>query len=167
MGRRLEILQASLAKKTALFDEKLNAHMGDIKSANGQPLNDKRNGAATLDKWDRQNDALRALDASIAKTKIAIEREEAKVAMVASFDLPPPIKALMDSGVLTQWRKHPRFFFVAGVEKARITLMDNGQIGHRYLACIPSQDQYATFRDTFNSLRAQLASQPTTKESHD
>jgi hypothetical protein len=167
MGRRLEILRASLANKTSLFDAKLSAHMDDVKSANGQPINDKKNGVATLDRWNRQNDALRALDASIAKTKSAIEREETKTAMVASVDLPPPIKALVASGVLTQWRKHPRFFFVAGVEKARITLMDNGQIGHRYLACIPSQDQYATFRDTFNSLRAQLASQPTTKESHD
>lgn len=164
MGRRLEILQASLAKKTALFDEKLNAHMGDVKSANGQPLNDKRNGAATLDKWDRQNDALRALDASIAKTKGAIEREAAKIATVEAVDLPEPVKALIGTGVLTQWRKHPRFFFVAGVDKARITLMANGQIGHRYLACIPSQDQYATFRDVFNSLRAQIAAQPTTKE---
>ncbi|MNY60619.1 hypothetical protein D3C86_1971960 [compost metagenome] len=79
--------------------------------------------------------------------------------MVQAVELPAPIKALMGSGVLTQWRKHPRFFFVAGVDKARIALMDDGQIGHRYLSSIPSKDQYAIFRETFNSLRAQLAAQ--------
>lgn len=167
MGSRIEVLKASLAKKTALFDEKLMAHMGDVRSANGQPLNDKANGASTLGKWERQNNSLRALNASIEKTKNAIEREETKIATVDSVALPEPIKALIGSGVLIQWRKHPRFFFVAGVDKARIALMDNGQIGHRYLSGIPSQDQYATFRDVFNSLRAQLAAQPTTKESHD
>lgn len=159
MSRRLEILRVSLAKKTALFDQKLSAHLEAVKAANGQPLNDKRNGAATLGRWERQNDALRALNASIEKTKGAIEREEAKVAMVQAVELPEPIKALMASGALTQWRKHPRFFFVTGVDKARITLMDNGQIGHRYLSSITSKDQYAIFRDTFNSLRAQLAAQ--------
>ncbi|MCP1651658.1 hypothetical protein [Pseudomonas nitroreducens] len=157
MSRRLEILRASLAKKEALFDQKLSAHMESVKAANGQPLNDKRNGSATLEKWDRQNDALRTLDASIDKTKRAIEREEAKIATVQAVALPDCIKALIDSGVLTQWRKHPRFFFVSGVDKARITLMDNGQIGHRYLSSITTKEQYAIFRDTFNTLKAQLS----------
>ncbi|MFY2643749.1 hypothetical protein ACOTDF_19490 [Achromobacter insuavis] len=164
MASRVEVLKASLAKKAALFDEKLMAHMGDVRSANGQPLNDKRNGAATLGKWERQNDSLRALNASIEKTKSAIEREETKIAAVGAVALPEPIKALMASGVLLQWRKHPQFFFVSGVDKARIHLLDNGQVAHRYLSSIPSQDQYATFRDVFNALRARLAAQPTTKE---
>ncbi|EMI4495036.1 hypothetical protein V6599_003989 [Pseudomonas aeruginosa] len=159
MSRRLEILRASLAKKEALFSQKLSAHFEAVKAANGQPLNDKRNGAATLEKWDRQNDALRALDESVAKTLRAIEREEAKIAMVQAVALPGPIKSLIDSGVLTQWRKHPRFFFVTGVDKARIELMDNGQIGHRYLSSITTKEQYAIFRDTFNTLKAQLSDQ--------
>ncbi|HCF4141390.1 TPA: hypothetical protein NIE10_006589 [Pseudomonas aeruginosa] len=159
MSRRLEILRASLTKKEALFSQKLSAHMEAVKAANGQPLNDKRNGSATLEKWDRQNDALRALDDSIAKTLRAIEREEAKIATVQAVALPDAIKALIESGVLTQWRKHPRFFFVSGVDKARIALMYDGQIGHRYLSSITSKDQYAIFRDTFNTLKAKLSTQ--------
>ncbi|HCG0710960.1 TPA: hypothetical protein NJJ37_006847, partial [Pseudomonas aeruginosa] len=98
-------------------------------------------------------------DESVAKTLRAIEREEAKIAMVQAVALPGPIKSLIDSGVLTQWRKHPRFFFVTGVDKARIELIDNGQIGHRYLSSITTKEQYAIFRDTFNTLKAQLSDQ--------
>lgn len=86
MSKRLEILQGSLAKKTALFDQKLQAHMDDVKSANGQPLNDKRNGGKTLGRWDRQNDSLRTLNESIEATKAAIEREKTKIAMVEMID---------------------------------------------------------------------------------
>lgn len=45
---RLEILKNSLAKKQAAFDAAFTEHTDDVKSANGQPLNDKRNGAATF-----------------------------------------------------------------------------------------------------------------------
>lgn len=51
---RLDILKASLEKKQAKFNRKLNEYFSDVKSANGQPLNDKRNGYSTMKRWDRQ-----------------------------------------------------------------------------------------------------------------
>ena len=41
MSNRLEILKGSLAKKEARFDSIISSHFEDVKSANGQPLNDK------------------------------------------------------------------------------------------------------------------------------
>lgn len=157
MSKRLEILQGSLAKKMALFNQKLQAHMDDVKSTNGQPLNDKRNGGKTLGRWDRQNDSLRTLNESIEKTKAAIEREEKKIAIVDMVDLPEPIKALIEAGTISQWRKHPRFFFVKGCDRARIVLLESGTLAHRYVSEIPNQEQYAIFRDVFNPLNRQLA----------
>lgn len=43
---RLKILKSSLKKKEDKLDKKINEHFGDVASANGQPLNDKRNGPA-------------------------------------------------------------------------------------------------------------------------
>ncbi|MFD1121851.1 hypothetical protein ACFQ2T_05000 [Methylophilus flavus] len=154
---RLDILKASLVNKQAQFDAKLQAHMDCVKQAKGQPLNDKRNGQATLSKWDRQNDALRTLNDSIEKTKAAIEKEESKTALIELTEIPEQIKALIDAGTITQWRKHPTYFFVNGVDKARIVLMKNGGIAHKFLSSIPSQEQYAIFRDVFNGLRKELA----------
>ena len=73
-SRRMEILQQSLVKKQAAFDKRLQNHFDDVLSANGQPLNDKRNGQATLNRWERQNDGLRSADKEIEKTQRAIER---------------------------------------------------------------------------------------------
>ena len=66
--KRLQILENSLIKKNDLFDEKLNNHFETVKQANGQPLNDKRNGQATLNKWDRQNESLLNLKENIEKS---------------------------------------------------------------------------------------------------
>lgn len=55
---RLDILKTSLEKKQAKFYEKLNEHFADVRSANGQPLNDKKNGASTMKRWDKQNNVL-------------------------------------------------------------------------------------------------------------
>ena len=154
---RLEILKNSLVKKQAEFDAKLQAHIDTVKQANGQPLNDKRNGQATLSKWEKQNNSLRTLQQSIEKTKEAIDREETKVALVECVQVPEPIKYLIEAGKITQWKKHPTYFFVTGVDKARIVLLDNGNIGHKYLTSIPSQEQYAIFRDVFNGLKKSLA----------
>lgn len=122
MTARLEILERSLGKKKQLFDEKLQNHFDTVKQANGQPLNDKRNGRATLNKWDRQNDSLRNLQESIKKTEEAIRREEGKIyaASRAKETLPSAMLALIESGELIQWRKHPNICFVGGIEKARI-----------------------------------------------
>ena len=54
MTKRLDILKNSLAKKEKEFDAKLQNHFDTVKLANGQPLNDKRNGRATINLWERQ-----------------------------------------------------------------------------------------------------------------
>lgn len=149
---RLNILVNSLTKKEFKFDEKLKDHFQTVAASNGQPLNDKRNGASTLSKWNNQNNALRTLAASIETTKAAIERESAKIASVVGFDVPLFLQADLDSGAITQWRKYPNTFFVAGVAKGRIVLKD-GALFHRYLSMV-SKDEYPTFRDTFNRLNA-------------
>ena len=74
-----EILKNSLVKKEKALDEKFDNHFATVRQANGQPLNDKRNGQATLNKWERQSDSIRTQKASIEKTKRAIEIEEGKV----------------------------------------------------------------------------------------
>ncbi|WP_313327721.1 hypothetical protein [Enterobacter oligotrophicus] len=155
MSRRLEILKASLAKKQTLFDQRLQEHFDTVKEANGQPLNDKRNGRATLNKWDKQSEGLRTLESSIQRTKNAIEKEEMKIALADSVSIPKFMQDAIDAGLITQWRKHPRLFFVNGVKHGRIVLNEEtGTIGYRYLNKI-SKDEYPTFRDVFNNLNQQ------------
>lgn len=155
MAARLEILKASLEKKEARFDAKIQEHFDTVAMANGQPLNDKRNGRATLNKWDKQSDSLRSLKDSIQRTKDAIEREETKIANSSLVSLPPYIKQAIDEGLITQWRKFPRFFFVNGVSGGRIVLDEKtGAIAHRYLSKV-SKEEYPIFRDAFNKLNKQ------------
>jgi len=159
MSKKLEILQQSLTKKQSAFDDKLNAHFETVKEANGQPLNDKRNGRATLAKWERQNDALRSLKEGIETTKKAIDREEDKIANVenANSFIPCEILALVESGELVQWRKHPTTFFVAGVEKARIVWDEKRKVlAHKYVREVTDKDQYSKFAKMFNSLNTSL-----------
>ena len=146
---RLEILQNSLAKKKAEFDLKLQHHFDTVKQANGQPLNDKRCGASTVRKWDKQSDALRTLEESIKKTENAINIEEGKMKDVeASKDEVPEIFfKLVEEGKLTQWRKYPNRFFVVGVEKARF-IWDNKKKGlfTKFTKSIPNEEQATIFR---------------------
>jgi hypothetical protein len=116
MSKKLEILKQSLAKKEQELQRRFDVHFATVKQANGQPLNDKRNGQATLNKWERQNDAIRTAKESIEKTKRAIEFEEGKIKGVEHVNnfIPKEILELVESGVLVQWRKHPHTFFVAG-----------------------------------------------------
>ncbi|BEM10535.1 hypothetical protein SM14VA5_30390 [Serratia marcescens] len=154
-SKRLEILKASLAKKESQFNERLQAHFDTVKLANGQPLNDKRNGQATLSKWDKQSDSLRRLEGSIQRTKDAIEREEMKIATASMVNIPEFMQKAIDDGQITQWRKFPRFFFVNGVKHGRIVLDEkSGTIGHRYLSKV-SKEEYPVFRDVFNKLNKQ------------
>ncbi|WP_151765452.1 hypothetical protein [Acinetobacter soli] len=156
---RLEILKQSLEKKEKMFDLKLNAHFEDVKSVNGQPLNDKRNGHVTLNRWKRQNDSLHSLNEGIQKTKNAIEREESKIANVqaVSAEIPNEILELVECGTLMQWRKHPNFFFVVGVDKARIFWdFKRNVVAHRYISEIKDKEQWAKFRDVYNGLNKVL-----------
>lgn len=156
---RLEILEASLQKKEAKFDEKISAHFASVKEANGQPLNDKRGGQQTIDRWNRQSDSLRTLNQEIEKTKSAIEREKSIVSNVDAFrdSLPPFITEMVASGELIQWRKHPNSFFVPGVEKGRFVWDEKTRkVSHRYISDIPNDGQYRLFARTWNKLRAAM-----------
>ena len=157
MTKRLEVLKASLVKKEAELDRRMQAHFDTVKEANGQPLNDKRNGQATLNKWEKQNDAIRNQQVEIEKTKRAIEFEEGKIAHVGSVSVPSFITDLIDAGEITQWRKYPNRFFVVGVDKARI-VWDNKRkvVAHRYAHLITEQEQRTKFVRLYNGLNSVL-----------
>lgn len=88
----------------------------------------------------------------IQRTKNAIEREEMKIALAASVSIPEFMQQAIDDGLITQWRKYPRFFFVNGVKHGRIVLDEKtGMIAHRYLNKV-SQEEYPIFRDVFNKI---------------
>lgn len=159
MSKRLEILKQSLAKKEQELQRRFDVHFATVKQANGQPLNDKRNGQATLNKWERQNDAIRSAKESIEKTKSAIEYEEGKIKEVDLTNnyIPKQILDLIETGELIQWRKHPHTFFVAGVDKARIVWLEKTkQVAHRYSREIKEQDQKVKFAKIFNQLHGLL-----------
>lgn len=155
---RLDILKNSLAKKEAILDGKFDEHFSCVKSANGQPLNDKRNGQATMNKWERQNDSIRRHLGEIEKTKAAIEKEQYKISDTEAMygKMPKVLTDLIDNGTLAQWRKFPHIMFVSGVDKARIVFNeDTGVISHKYVNQIESKEQYAIFRDVFNNINKQ------------
>jgi hypothetical protein len=163
MNTRLTVLEQSLLKKEAAFDAKLDQHFSSVKATNGQPLNDKRNGAATMRRFESQNDSLRKAKDGIERTKNAIERERDKIAYteLVADTLPQVIKDRLADGTLEKWRKHPTTFFVVGVDKARIVVLDDGKtVAHRYLSSITDPDQRRIFARTFNALRA-LMQKPT------
>lgn len=155
MSKRLEILKNSLAKKEQQLNAKFDEHFATVKQANGQPLNDKRNGQATLNKWERQSDSIRTLQKSIETTKRAIEIEEMKIAQVEHVNgfIPAEILKLVESGDLIQWRKHPHTFFVPGVDKARIVWDEKRKVVcHKFVSAITVQEQRTKFVRTYNPL---------------
>jgi len=157
--KRLHILQESLRKKEAVFDACLRHHMETVAQANGQPLNDKRNGAQMMRLWDRQNETLRTQAAGIEKTRACLEIEQSKINHVAQVnqDIPQPILDLLAAGTLQQWRKYPNRFFVNGVEKGRIIWdMKKKQLMYSFYGQIQEGEQRARFRETYNTLRATL-----------
>jgi len=159
MSRKLDILKQSLIKKEFQLDEKFETHFETVKQANGQPLNDKRNGRATMDKWEKQNNAIRNLKSSIEKTKNAIEIEEGKLANIkyANSYISSEILDLVAKGELNQWRKYPNIFFVNGIKKARI-IWDNKRnlVAHKYFNTIEDKEQRSKFVKLYNSLNAAL-----------
>lgn len=155
MTKRLETLKNSLAKKEVRFNEKLDAHFADVKSANGQPLNDKRNGYATMRRWEKQNDSLHNLNESIEKTKSAIEWEEGTIRGIeeAKKTFPSEIIAMIEEGTLKQWRKHPHILFVEGIEKAWIIWdIKKKTLAHKFSGSIPDKEQYQKFAQVYNKL---------------
>lgn len=159
MSKKLERLKASLEKKNQIFDEKLQNHFDAVAQTNGQPLNDKRNGAATINRLERQNDALRNLKESIEKTRNAIEREEDIECGIdyANETIPQEIMRLVESGELIQWRKHPTTFFVSGVDRARIVWDEKRKVvAHRYANELIDSEQRKKFVRIYNALNAAL-----------
>jgi len=157
--KRLRTLKDSLEKKQEAFDSRLDAHIQTVKQANGQPLNDKRNGQATLNKWEKQNQTLRNIQEGIKKTKSAIENEEGKIidSHATKEKLPKEITNLLDSGGLVQWRKYPNTFFVEGVDKARISWdFKKGVLSHKYLSSITDPEQRKKFAKAYNTLHTAL-----------
>ena len=159
---RLDILKASLEKKQAKFDRKLNDHFADVKSTNGQPLNDKRNGFATMKRWDRQNDVLSRMQKEIEKTQTAIEREESRIRCIDrnKNSMPEEIQELIDNGTLKQWGKYPHIMFVEGVDKARI-IWDSKKkmVMHKFVSSIIDTEQRKKFARVYNSLNASINKQ--------
>lgn len=156
---RLDILKASLEKKQAKFDKKLNEHFADVRSANGQPLNDKRDGASTMRRWDRQNDSLSNLQKEIERTKFAIENEKGKLIDIAGNKsrMPKEITDLIDNGTLKQWGKYPHIMFVVGVDKARIIWDDKKKVVmHKFANTLTDKEQKKKFAQVYNSLHAAI-----------
>lgn len=155
MSKRLEILKNSLSKNEQQLNAKFDEHFATVKQANGQPLNDKRNGQATLNKWERQSESIRTLQKSIETTKEAIEKEECKIKGVEHVNkfIPAEILKLVESGDLIQWRKHPHTFFVPGVDKARIVWDEKRKVVcHKFVSAITVQEQRTKFVKTYNPL---------------
>lgn len=156
---RLDILKASLKKKRAEFDRKLNEHFADVKRTNGQPLNDKRNGYSTMKRWDKQNDALFNMQKEIERTQIAVEREESRIRCIDrnKNSMPEEIQELIDNGTLKQWGKYPHIMFVEGVDKARM-IWDGKKrmIMHKFVSSITDTEQRKKFARIYNSLNAAI-----------
>ena len=162
-SKRLEILENSLKKKKDKFNERFNDYLSDVKRANGQPLNDKRNGINTLNRWSKKEDSLRTIEKDIEKTKQAIEQEQKKIDNVNFVNeyIPQPIKDLVEKGILNQWRKYPNRFFVEGVEKARIIFdKEKGTVLNQYYKSIPTKEQKEKFAKVFNELKDSLNAIP-------
>jgi hypothetical protein len=153
---RLAVLEKSLFDKNKKLIEKIDMHFKTVAQSNGQPLNDKRNGRATLNKWERQNDAIRATMKEIEKTKAAIDKERIKIAAVENQALPDCIKSLINDGTLNQWRKYPNRFFVVGIDSARIIYDEKGnKITCSHLSQLKPYE-HAMFRDVFIALKKAL-----------
>lgn len=155
---RLQVLENSLKKKETELYKRLDSYSNHYKQTNGQPMNDKRNGGAFFRKAEKLDDSIRNQQASIEKTKIAIEREKGKIANVESVKLPSELQQLIDEGKITQWIKFPNRFFVVGVEKARLVWDEKKQVVmHIYVNQIPKGvGQFEIFRDVFNKLNQTL-----------
>ena len=159
---RLDILKASLEKKQAKFNRKLNEYFSDVKSANGQPLNDKRNVYSTMKRWDRQNDTLSKMQKEIEKTQTAIEREEGRIRCIDRnrSSMPEEIQKLINDGTLKQWDRYPHIMFVEGVDKARIIWDDRKKVVmHKFVSSITDTEQRRKFARVYNSLNASINKQ--------
>jgi len=153
---RREILEASLAKKDAKFNASLEAHMSDVRGAQGEPMAGHRGGEKVLSRWNKQNNSLRFQQESIDKTKTALEREdwrdaEKLHANEVLLTMPQIIQEMTKNGKLNQWAKHPTIFFVNGVKKSRIQIK-KGKAHHRFARQCENEEQFQKFRTVYNEI---------------
>ena len=144
--KRLEILTNSLAKKQAKLDARIAAQYARQAATNGQPLNDKRNGQSTINALEKGECSIFNQFDEIRKTEAAIKREAGKIEHCQNWmnEMPQIIKDMVASGEIIQWRKHPQYFFVKGVDKGRFSVQD-GRVFGRHLSEITA-DQYPLFQ---------------------
>lgn len=153
---RLEILKNSLEKKEAILNQKFSNHFETVSKANGQPLNDKSNGASTFRKWEKQEDTIRNQLKEIEKTKIAIDKEEDKISgcEMVLRELPQPILDDLQTGKITQWRKFPNRFFVKNGGRGRI-IWENNKLLCSYVPEFGTEER-KVFADCFNNLAKKI-----------
>jgi len=160
MTKRLNILKNSLEKKENLLNDKINNLYADVRQANGQPMNDKRNGHATMKRWDNKEQAIYNQINEINKTKEAIEKEESKIAYVEAIkqELPQCIINYIESGKITQWRKYPNRFFVPNGGRSRL-IWDDKTSKLTYLYKKSSKEECEVFRSVAIELNKALKNQ--------
>jgi hypothetical protein len=158
MTKKLEILKNSLEKKLLRENVLFDKYLALVKSANGQPLNDKRGGHKVMQAWEKKEEAIRSAIKESEKTKSAIEREQNKIERCENVNstLPDAILSRIENGTLTQWRKYPNRFFVVGVEKARL-IYENDKLKFSHKQEIPTPEQTAKFEavaiEIYNELK--------------
>ena len=154
-SKRIQILEASLKKKEEELQNLFDNHFGTWKQTNGQPMNDKRNGGAFFNKIEKQNEAIRNKQASIQKTKDAIENEKGRIGakVYNKNSLPNSLKILVENKEINQWSRHPNTFFVSGVKKARIVFdPKTNSISHKFSNTLQNGEERKKFVRLYNEL---------------
>lgn len=154
-SKRLDRLLHSLEKKQVLADRSIEEHSREVRARMGQPFH--RSEASTLNRFRRQEQAIKNKLQEVKKTERAIEREKELIKRVHSTKLPNAINEAIQSGEITQWRKYPNRFFVKGVEKGRIIWDEQkGQLLNSHYSQIP-EEQKPIFKKAFYDLKEKLS----------
>ena len=110
-------------------------HLEDIESYKVEGLN--RNGIGlrlTIDNIPRIKEEIEKYEkgeisytaATIRKYKKRVAELEAAAAQIENTEITQKAKALIDSGKVTQWKKHPAVYFVKGYRKIAVILDSDG-----------------------------------------
>jgi hypothetical protein len=164
---REQVLVDSLARKQQQFDNRFAVHFDEATARQGQPWHDNAKDRSARKRLDRQDAALHTLKESIQKTEDALARERRKVAAVerTAAILPAAILEALESGTLSQWRRHPTTFFVHGVERARLVWdVDRQQLTTRYLGELKEETARARFLEVARALDRAIKEQQATSK---
>lgn len=156
MSKRLDILEQSLEKKSALLDDRISDLFNAVRSTNGQPLNDKKCGSKVFKQWEKLDKAVASAKAKIKKAETAIEREKARIRRVENCPAPAFIQKFIDLGEVVQWRKFPNRFFITGVKGGRIVWDEVPQrLTCSHLSEVP-EDQRERFKTVYEALQQEM-----------